>query len=72
MKYVLKHGNMFYIKVCPYCNCEFLYQHIDISLESKNNMYIPMINCPECHNVLEADEIPYNEVKNYINNLIDG
>lgn len=63
MKLVLKHGNRFYLKICPYCNCEFLYQHNDVSLElnSKNNMYMPTINCPECNNLLEADRIPYNE-----------
>lgn len=68
MKHILKHGNRFYIKVCPYCNCEFLYQHIDIFLEldSKKREYISTVNCLECNNVLKADKIPYNEVENYI------
>lgn len=72
MKHVLSHGNTFYIKVCPYCNCEFIYQHDDISLElNSKNMYTPTINCPECYNVLEADKILYNESSRNIKHFND-
>ncbi len=65
---VLKHGNLFYIKTCEYCGCEFIYQGNDMSLMLNDNQktYSYKVNCPDCRHSVKADKIPYNDINEQI------
>lgn len=62
MKKVLKHGKMYYFKVCERCNCEFIYQEGDISyMRTKDdNTYANKVTCPDCTFLNFADKQRYN------------
>lgn len=64
MKIVLEHGNHFYVQVCDFCKCKFLYENIDTSLleniDSNPRTYSEKVKCPECGHNLKPSKIKYN------------
>lgn len=62
---ILKHGKQvqetIYKSTCPYCQCEFIYDSMDVLTITTTNV---VVKCPDCNRLISAQQLlPYFPVK---------
>jgi len=62
---VLKHGDKYVEKTCPYCGCQFSFSEVDLEIETYNLGRIlnnhqangfTYVKCPECNRKVVKEE----------------
>lgn len=47
---VLQHGQARYIITCPFCECKFMFDELDIQLQMSGDDHKKVwVTCPECN-----------------------
>ena len=56
MKQIIKHGHAQYRATCPFCECEFTFEHIDLENNGRSWDYYEWVTCPECRQRIEIED----------------